>query len=50
VNRLKQYRKRYGLSQPEAVAEIRRRARERGDIAVPGLDRPALSRHENGHK
>jgi hypothetical protein len=29
---------------------IHERAIERGDIAVPGLDRNALSKHENGHK
>jgi transcriptional regulator with XRE-family HTH domain len=50
VNRLREYRERYGLTQDEAVAAIHRRALERGDPVVPGLDQTALSRHENGHK
>lgn len=50
MNRLRQYRERYGWSQEELVAEIHRRALQRGDPVVPGLDQPALSRHENGHK
>lgn len=47
---LKEYRKRYRLTQAELVAEIRKRALARGDTVVPGLDQVALSRHENGHK
>jgi transcriptional regulator with XRE-family HTH domain len=50
VNRLREYRERYGWSQEEVVAEVHRRAAERGDPVAPGLDQPALSRHENGHK
>jgi hypothetical protein len=50
VNRLREYRERYGLTQDEAVAVIHRRAIERGDPVIPGLDQTALSRHENGHK
>jgi len=50
VNRLREYRERYGWSQEELVAEIHRRAVQRGDPVAPGLDQPALSRHENGHK
>jgi hypothetical protein len=50
VNHLREYRERYGWSQQEAVAEIRRCALERGDPVAPGLDQPALSRHENGTK
>jgi hypothetical protein len=50
VSGLREYRERCGLTQVEAVAKIHERAIERGDIAVPGLDRNALSKHENGHK
>jgi hypothetical protein len=50
VNHLREYRDRYGWSQAEVVAEIHRRALERGDPVAPGLDQPALSRHENGRK
>ena len=50
MNRLREYRERYGWSQEELVAEIHRRAVQRGDPVAPGLDQPALSRHENGHK
>jgi hypothetical protein len=50
VNRLREYRERYGLTQDEAVAAIHRRAIDRGDPVIPGLDQTALSRHENGHK
>jgi transcriptional regulator with XRE-family HTH domain len=50
VNRLREYRERYGWSQEEVVAEIHRRAVERGDPVAPGLDQPALSRHESGQK
>jgi transcriptional regulator with XRE-family HTH domain len=49
VNRLREYRQRYGLTQEEAAREILRRAVERGDPVLPALDQPALSRHENGH-
>jgi transcriptional regulator with XRE-family HTH domain len=50
VNRLREYRERYGWSQEEVIAEIHRRALQRGDPVAPGLDQPALSRHENGRK
>jgi transcriptional regulator with XRE-family HTH domain len=50
VNRLREYRQRYGWTQAEVIAEIHRRAIERGDPVMPGLDQTALSRHENGHK
>jgi transcriptional regulator with XRE-family HTH domain len=50
VNRLREYRERYGWTQAEVVAEIHRRALERGDPVMPGLDQAALSKHENGHK
>lgn len=50
MSRLKEYRERYGLTQAEAVAEVCKRARARGDTVIPGLDQTALSRHENGHK
>jgi transcriptional regulator with XRE-family HTH domain len=50
VNRLREYRERYGWTQAEVVAEIHRRALERGDPIAPGLDQAAVSRHENGHK
>jgi transcriptional regulator with XRE-family HTH domain len=50
VNRLREYRQRYGWTQAEVVAEIHRRALERGDPVAPGLDQTAVSRHENGHK
>jgi transcriptional regulator with XRE-family HTH domain len=50
VNRLREYRQRYGWTQADVVAEIARRASERGDPIVPGLDQAAISRHENGHK
>jgi transcriptional regulator with XRE-family HTH domain len=50
VNRLREYRERYGWTQAEVVAEIHRRAVQRGDPVVPGLDQAALSKHENGHK
>lgn len=50
MTRLREYRSRYGLTQEEVIAEVRRRARERGDAVIPGLDQPTLSRHENGHR
>jgi transcriptional regulator with XRE-family HTH domain len=50
VNRLRELRERYGWTQAEVVAEIHRRALERGDPVMPGLDQAALSKHENGHK
>jgi transcriptional regulator with XRE-family HTH domain len=50
VNRLREYRQRHGLTQAEVVAEIHRRAVERGDSVLPGLDQTAVSRHENGAK
>jgi transcriptional regulator with XRE-family HTH domain len=50
VNRLREYRERYGWTQAEVVAEIHRRVLERGDPVAPGLDQAAVSRHENGHK
>ncbi|MGH2943256.1 MAG: helix-turn-helix domain-containing protein [Solirubrobacteraceae bacterium] len=50
MNRLREYRERHGWSQEEVIAEIHRRALQRGDPVAPGLDQPALSRHENGHK
>jgi tetratricopeptide (TPR) repeat protein len=50
VNRLREYRERYGLTQVEAVAEIHRRAVERGDPVTPGLDQRAVSRHESGDR
>jgi transcriptional regulator with XRE-family HTH domain len=50
VNRLREFRERAGLTQLEVVEEIHRRARERGDPVAPGLDQPAVSRHENGHR
>lgn len=49
MSRLREYRERFALTQDEVVAAIRKRALARGDVA-PGLDRPALSKHENGHK
>jgi transcriptional regulator with XRE-family HTH domain len=50
VNRLREFRERCGWTQEEVVAEIYRRAIERGDPVSPGLDQPAVSRHENGKK
>jgi transcriptional regulator with XRE-family HTH domain len=50
VNRLREFRERYGWTQAEVVAEVHRRALERGDPVMPGLDQAALSKHENGHK
>jgi transcriptional regulator with XRE-family HTH domain len=50
VNRLREYRERYGWTQAEVVAEIHRRAVKRGDPVMPGLDQAALSKHEHGHK
>lgn len=50
MNRLREYRQRFGWTQVEVVAEIYRRAIERGDPVAPGLDQTALSRHENGTK
>jgi transcriptional regulator with XRE-family HTH domain len=50
VNRLREFRERYGWTQIEVVAEIHKRAVERGDTVMPGLDQAALSKHENGHK
>ena len=50
MNRLREYRERYGLTQSEAVDAIHRHALARGDRVIPGLDQCALSRHENGHK
>jgi tetratricopeptide (TPR) repeat protein len=50
VTHLREYRERYGLTQDEVIDEVRKRARARGDRVVPGLDQPALSKHENGHK
>jgi transcriptional regulator with XRE-family HTH domain len=50
MNRLREYREHYGWSQQELIAEIRRCALERGDPVAPGLDQPALSRHECGVK
>lgn len=49
MNLLKAYRLRHGLTQDEVVEEIRQRAVARGDI-IPGLDRVALSKHENDIK
>jgi len=49
-NRLREYRERAGWTQAEVVAEIHRRAVERGDPVAPGLDQTAVSRHERGHK
>lgn len=48
-NRLREYREGRGFTQPQAVAAIKKRAKERGDIE-PGLDRTALCRHERGHR
>jgi transcriptional regulator with XRE-family HTH domain len=50
MSRLREYRERYGWTQAEVVAEIHRRALERGDPVMPGLDQAALSKHENGRK
>jgi transcriptional regulator with XRE-family HTH domain len=50
ASRLREYRERYGLTQADVVAEVQKLAIGRGDIAVPGLDQSAISRHENNHK
>jgi transcriptional regulator with XRE-family HTH domain len=50
VNRLREYRERYGLTQREVVEEIHKRACERGVPVAPGLDQAAVSRHERGEK
>jgi transcriptional regulator with XRE-family HTH domain len=50
MNRLKEYRQHFGLTQAEAAEAIRRRALARGDTIVPGLDQAALGRHERGVK
>jgi transcriptional regulator with XRE-family HTH domain len=50
VNRLREYRERYGLTQREVVDEIYKRACDRGDPVAPGLDQAAVSRHERGVK
>jgi len=47
---LKEHRRRYGLTQEEVVAEVRKRALARGDGVIPGLNQCTVSRHENGHK
>lgn len=49
-NRLREYRARYRLTQAEVAAEVQTHAMQRGDAVVPGLDRTAVSRHENGDK
>ena len=48
MNRLREYRERFGWTQDELISEIHRRAIARGDPVAPGLDQPTLSRHENG--
>src|SRR3954451_24024378 len=47
---LREHRERFGLTQADVIAEVRRLALARGDRGVPGVDQPALSKHENGQK